>query len=177
MLLITATSWWAWWRLKSPAIRLFTQLFVQAQKKTSKLRVTGLCVPAQRTSTTENVFIWLRHHVKLTRGLRRHGAHWTSQSPTGMSVLTSTGVTGSEPQSGGNSGRSFGSGRTTGAKRSYTISAMRFESGTKSAHTQQCEPQCLLLIYIDGLVFCQPDRYTNCWPICEENPAVTGGFS
>ena len=39
---ITMTSWWAWWRLKSPACRLFAQTFVQAQiKKTSKFRVTG----------------------------------------------------------------------------------------------------------------------------------------
>ena len=36
-------------------------------KKTSKLRVTGLCVtgefPAQMASNTENVSIWWRHHV------------------------------------------------------------------------------------------------------------------
>ena len=32
---ITLTSWWAWWRLKSPASRLFTQTFVQAQIKES----------------------------------------------------------------------------------------------------------------------------------------------
>ena len=41
-------------------------------KKTSKLRVTGLCegnspvsgeFPAQRTSNAENVFIWWRHHA------------------------------------------------------------------------------------------------------------------
>ena len=40
-------------------------------QKTSKLRVTGLCAgnspvtgefPAQRASSTENVFIWWRHH-------------------------------------------------------------------------------------------------------------------
>ena len=37
---ITVTSWWAWWRLKSPALRLFTQPFIQAQ---IKARVTGLC--------------------------------------------------------------------------------------------------------------------------------------
>ena len=30
---ITVTSWWAWWRLKSPASRLFTQPFIQAQIK------------------------------------------------------------------------------------------------------------------------------------------------
>ena len=42
-------------------------------KKTSNLRVTGLCVgnssvtskfPAQRTSNAENVSIWWRHHAK-----------------------------------------------------------------------------------------------------------------
>ena len=41
------------------------------QRKTSKLRVTGLCVgyspatgefPAQRASNAENVYIWCRHH-------------------------------------------------------------------------------------------------------------------
>ena len=31
--LIRVTSWWAWWRLKSPAPRLFNQLFTQAQIK------------------------------------------------------------------------------------------------------------------------------------------------
>ena len=41
---ITVTSLWARWRLKSPASRLFTQPFIQAQiKETSKLCVTGLC--------------------------------------------------------------------------------------------------------------------------------------
>ena len=63
-----------WWRLKSPASLLFTQPFIQARrsKKTSKLRATGLSVgnspvtgelPAQRTSTLENVSIWWRHHA------------------------------------------------------------------------------------------------------------------
>ena len=44
------------------------------EKKTSKLRVTGLCVgnspvtgefPAQRASNAENVSIWWRHHVSV----------------------------------------------------------------------------------------------------------------
>ena len=57
--------------LKSPASRLFTQPFIQAQIwETSKLRVTGLCVgnspltgdfPTQRSSNAENVSIWWRH--------------------------------------------------------------------------------------------------------------------
>ena len=69
---ITVTSQWARWRLKSPASRLFTLPLIQAQiKKTSKLRVIGLCAgnspvtgefPAQRASNAENVSIWWRHH-------------------------------------------------------------------------------------------------------------------
>ena len=57
---------------RSPASRLFTQPFIQAQtKKASKLLVTGLCAgnsrvtgefPAQRASNAENVNIsWLHH--------------------------------------------------------------------------------------------------------------------
>ena len=45
-------------------------LFRRRSKKTSKLRVTGLCegnspVTAQRASNTENVSIWWRHHFGL----------------------------------------------------------------------------------------------------------------
>ena len=40
---ITMTSWWPRWRLKSPASRLFTQSFIQTQIK-ENIRVTGLCV-------------------------------------------------------------------------------------------------------------------------------------
>ena len=51
---------------------LFNRLFRHTTKKTSKLRVTGLCegnspgtgdFPAQRASNAENVFIWGRHHA------------------------------------------------------------------------------------------------------------------
>ena len=51
---------------------LFNCLFRRRSKKTSKLRVTGLCAgnspgtgefPAQRASNAENVSIWWRHHV------------------------------------------------------------------------------------------------------------------
>ena len=51
---------------------LLSRLFRHRSKKTSKLRVTGLCVgnsprtgefPAQMTSNVENVSIWWRHHV------------------------------------------------------------------------------------------------------------------
>ena len=71
--IITVTSLWARWRRKSPASQLFTQPLIQTQiKKTSKLRVTGLCVgnssgtgefPAQMASNTANFSIWWRHHV------------------------------------------------------------------------------------------------------------------
>ena len=47
---------------------LLNRLFRRKSKKTSKLRVTGLCVrnspvTAQRASNAENVSIWWRHHV------------------------------------------------------------------------------------------------------------------
>ena len=51
---------------------LLNRLFKRRSKKTSKLRVTGLCdgyspvtgeFPAQRATDTENVSIWWRHHA------------------------------------------------------------------------------------------------------------------
>ena len=51
---------------------LLNRLFRRRSKKTSKIRVTGLCegnspvtgeFPAQMASNAENVFIWWRHHV------------------------------------------------------------------------------------------------------------------
>ena len=54
-----------------PGDCLFNRLFRRRSKKTSKLRVTGLCrgkspvtggFPAQRTSNAGNVSIWWRHH-------------------------------------------------------------------------------------------------------------------
>ena len=48
---------------------LLNRLFRRRSKKTSKLRVTGLCAgnssinSAQMASNTENVSIWWRHHV------------------------------------------------------------------------------------------------------------------
>ena len=53
---------------------LLNQLFRRKSKKTSKLRVTGLCegnspvtgeFPAQRTNNAENVSFWWRHHIVL----------------------------------------------------------------------------------------------------------------
>ena len=52
---------------------LLNRLFRRRSKRTSKLRVTGLCAgnspgtgefPAQRASYAENVSIWWRHHDK-----------------------------------------------------------------------------------------------------------------
>ena len=71
---ITMTSQWAWWRLRSPASRLFTQPFIRAQIKENfkAPRHWPLCgeftgtgeFPAQKASNAENVSIWWRHHVK-----------------------------------------------------------------------------------------------------------------
>ena len=69
----------SWWRHNGcdsvsnhqPYHCLLNRLFRRRSKKTSKLRVTGLCVgnspgtgefPAQMTSNAENVSIWWRHH-------------------------------------------------------------------------------------------------------------------
>ena len=57
-----------------PHYCLFNRLFWHRSKKTSKLRVAGLCAgnspvtgefPAQRASNAENVSIWWRHHERL----------------------------------------------------------------------------------------------------------------
>ena len=50
---------------------LLNRLFRLRSKKTSKLRVTGLCVgnspgTAQMASNAENVSIWWRHHVVIS---------------------------------------------------------------------------------------------------------------
>ena len=56
------------WRLKSPASRLFTQSFIQAQIKENikapRHAVTGE-FPAQMASNAENVSIWWRHASNL----------------------------------------------------------------------------------------------------------------
>ena len=70
------------WALKNPEIRknpenshaccLLNRLFRRRSKKTSKLRITGLCAgnslvtgefPAQMASNAKNVSIWWRHHA------------------------------------------------------------------------------------------------------------------
>ena len=52
---------------RQPHICLLNRLFRRRSKKTSKLRITGLCAgtgefPAQMASYAENVSIWWRHH-------------------------------------------------------------------------------------------------------------------
>ena len=100
-LTITVTSWWARWCLKSPASRLFTQPFIQAQiKRTAKLRVPGLYAgnssvtgefPAQMVSDAQNFSIWWcnNHYVKhkiLTHPLELY----VSTAPNILSMMTSS---------------------------------------------------------------------------------------
>ena len=64
---IIMTSQWVWWHLKSPASRLFTQLFIPVQIKENKKapRHWPLCgeftgdwwIPTQRASNAENLSI------------------------------------------------------------------------------------------------------------------------
>ena len=64
---------------------LLNRLFRRRSKKTSKLRVNGLCegnspvtdeFSAQRASNVENVFIWWRHHAnKMWRELEITGRY------------------------------------------------------------------------------------------------------
>ena len=70
--LITVTSKWARWRLKSPVFRLFTQPFIQVQLKENNkaLRHWPLCGEfsdqwAQMASNAEKISIWWRHHVSV----------------------------------------------------------------------------------------------------------------
>ena len=58
--------------------------FTRRSKKTSKLRVTGLCAgnspvtsefPAQRASNAENVSIWWRHREEIESRVRSHDIH------------------------------------------------------------------------------------------------------
>ena len=63
---------------------LLNRLFRHRWKKTSKLRVTGLCegnspvtgeVPAQRVSNAENVSIWWRHYDTATKTMHNKHEH------------------------------------------------------------------------------------------------------
>ena len=64
---------------------LFNRLFRRRSRKTSKLRVTGLCVgkspgPAQRASYAENVSIWWRHHGNAYLSTMLHLPRWHTGS-------------------------------------------------------------------------------------------------
>ena len=79
---ITMTSWWPRWRLKSPASRLFTQPFIQTEIKENikAPRHWPLCgeftgtgeFPAQRASYAGNVSIWWRHHGMRKKALNHN---------------------------------------------------------------------------------------------------------
>ena len=69
-----------------PHVCLLNRLFRRRSKKTSKLRVTGLCAgispetgefPAQKASNAENVSIWWRHHasILINRNKRRQNGN------------------------------------------------------------------------------------------------------
>ena len=69
--IITMTSQWARWRLKSPASRMFTQTLIRVQIKENikAPRHWPLCGEfTQMASNAESVSIWWRHHVKLGHG-------------------------------------------------------------------------------------------------------------
>ena len=63
----TMTSWWAQWRLKSPASRLFTQPFIQGadqRKYESSASLAGdRWIPRAKGPLRGNVSIWWRHHI------------------------------------------------------------------------------------------------------------------
>ena len=116
---ITVTSWWARWRQNhQPRHCLLNRLSKRRSKKTSKLRVIGLCVgnspvtgefPAQMASNAENDSIWWRHHVlTLTAPLLiLRGDFWSMLNPAakfpnvtrgaGCTFLKSTGLVHSIP--------------------------------------------------------------------------------
>ena len=72
---------------------LLNRLFRRRSKKTSKLRVTGLCAgnspvtgefPAQMASNAENVSIWWRHHAKCYLSKLRL---WMSPTKSAVSLI------------------------------------------------------------------------------------------
>ena len=85
LLLITMTSWWARWRLKSSVSRLLAQPLVQAQIKENikapchwPLRGESIAdrwIPHTRASYAENVSIWWRHHAY---PVNLHHQHWNN---------------------------------------------------------------------------------------------------
>ena len=68
---------------------LLNHLFRRISKKTSKLRVTGLCAgkslatgefPAQMASNVENVSIWWCHHAIKIYQCKTHWGHWMTSA-------------------------------------------------------------------------------------------------
>ena len=68
---------------------LLNRLFRRRSKKTSKLRVTGLCMGnspgtgeflAQMASNAENVSIWWRHHEQCNKGITQAYLAWFDKS-------------------------------------------------------------------------------------------------
>ena len=96
---ITVTSSWTRWRLKSPASRLFTQVFIQAQIKesTNAPHHLPLCreftgdrwIPRTKGQwvTRKNASIWWRHHEARIALQSNHGRIvssrfiWQQRSP------------------------------------------------------------------------------------------------
>ena len=76
---------------------LLNRLFRRKSKKTSKLRVTGLCAgnspgtgefPAQMASYAENVSIWWRHHVRVpNQSITWTNADFLSNAPVGATSV------------------------------------------------------------------------------------------
>ena len=75
---------------------LHNRLFRRRSKKTSKLRVTGLCegnspvtgeFPAQMASNAENVSIWWRHHEQMQRAQAAILTSWWRQNDVATSFL------------------------------------------------------------------------------------------
>ena len=111
---ITVTSQWskAWqiantlqWRHNGhdgvsndqPHDCLLNRLFRHRSKKTSKLRVTGLCAvnspvtgdfPAQWDSNTENITIWWRHHDESTKNYSNNNTKQSTTNPCACSCFT-----------------------------------------------------------------------------------------
>ena len=72
---------------------LLSRLFRRRSKKTSNLRVTGICAgnslgtgkfPAQMANNAENVSVWWRHHVMVWR---MTWMAWTGQGITYMLLI------------------------------------------------------------------------------------------
>ena len=93
------TSWWRhnvndWVSNHQPRDCLLNRLFRRWSKKTSKLRVSGLCAgnspgtgefPAQMASHAENVSIWWRHHEIRSFPRASYGIFCNVKSPVDKS--------------------------------------------------------------------------------------------